>query len=297
MKKIAFIAAASALLLGACERVESNNFGIESVWGQVSANTLPPGTYQTITKNIMEVAGWDVKISFDDLRPKARGNLTMQDFDVDVYYKILPQNGAKLHLKYKSDMKYADGVYYIAHDYTTRQVREAVYNAVSQFSMETMHEKRPEIAAVIKKMAQADFDSELGKDWIKVESVNIRNIVTDPKMEESIRSIATQQFLRTQQIEEQKTQEETNKTLMLQQTGKANAEAANRLIKEKNDAERRVIAAKAEADANKLITESLTPSLLRFREIEMTGKFAEKGATTILLPQGQTVAPMINTGK
>jgi regulator of protease activity HflC (stomatin/prohibitin superfamily) len=297
MKKIAFIAAMSALLLGACERVESNNFGIESVWGQVNANTLPPGTYQTFTKNIMEVAGYDTKISFDDMRPKARGNLTMQDFDVDVYYKVLPENGAKLHLKYKADVRYGDGAYFIAYDYATRQIREAVYNAVSQFNMETMHEKRPEIASIIKKLAQEEFDTELGKGWIKVESVNIRNIVTDPKMEESIRSIATQQFLRTQQIEEQKTQEETNKTLMLQQTGKANAEAANRLIQEKNNAERRIIAAKAEADANKLITESLTPSLLRFREIEMTGRFAEKGATTILLPQGQSVTPMINTGK
>jgi regulator of protease activity HflC (stomatin/prohibitin superfamily) len=297
MKKIAFIAAAAALLLGACERVESNNFGIESVWGQVNERTLPSGNYQVFTKSIMEVAGYDIKISYDDMRPKAKGNLTMQDFDVDVYYKILPENGAKLHLKYKSDVRSGDGVYFIAHDFATRQIREAIYNAVSQFSMETMHEKRPEIASIIKKLAQEEFDNELGKNWIKVESVNIRNIVTDPKMEESIRAIATQQFLRTQQIEEQKTQEETNKTLMLQQTGKANAEAANRLIKEKNDAERRVIAAKAEADANKLITESLTPSLLRFREIEMTGKFAEKGSSTILLPQGQTVAPMINTGK
>lgn len=297
MKKIAFIAAAAALLLGACERVESNNFGIESVWGQVNERTLPPGTYQTITKNIMEVAGYDIKISFDDMRPKAKGNLTMQDFDVDVYYKVLPEHGAKLHLKYKADVRYGDSVYFIAHDFATRQIREAVYNAVSQFSMETMHEKRPEIASIIKKMAQEEFDSELGKGWIKVESVNIRNIVTDPKMEESIRSIATQQFLRMQQIEEQKTQLETNKTLMLQQTGKANAEAANRLIQENNDAERRIIAAKAEADANKLITESLTPSLLRFREIEMTGKFAEKGTHTVLLPQGQKVIPMINTGK
>ena len=297
MKKIAFIAAAAALLLGACERVESNNFGIESVWGQVNERTLPAGTYQVFTKSIMEVAGYDIKISYDDMRPKARGNLTMQDFDVDVYYKVLPENGAKLYLKYKTDVRTGDGVYFIAHDFATRQVREAIYNAVSQFSMETMHEKRPEIASIIKKLAQEEFDSELGKNWIKVESVNIRNIVTDPKMEESIRAIATQQFLRTQQIEEQKTQAETNKTLMLQQTGKANAEAANRLIQEKNDAERRVIAAKAEADANKLITESLTPSLLRFREIEMTGKFADKGTHTVLLPQGQNVVPMINTGK
>ena len=297
MKKIALIAAMSALFLGACERIESNNVGIESVLGQVSEKTLPPGNYQTITKSIMEVAGYDVKISFDDLRPKARGNLTMQDFDVDVYYKVLPENAARLHLKYKADVKYGDGVYFIGHDYATRQVREAVYNAVSQFNMETMHEKRPEIAAIIKKMAQEDFDVELGKGWIKVESVNIRNIVTDPKMEDSIRAIATQQFLRSQQIEEQKTQEETNKTLMLRETGTANAEAAKTLIWEKNAAERKIIAAKAEADANKLITESLTPSLLRFLEIEMTGKFADKGTHTVLLPQGGNVTPMINTGK
>ena len=188
-------------------------------------------------------------------------------------------------------------MYYIAHDYVTRQVREAIYNAVSQFNMETMHEKRPEIASVIKRMAQEDFDAELGKGWIKVESVNIRNIVTDPKMEESIRAIATQQFLRTQQIEEQKTQEETNKTLMLRETGTANAEAAKTLIWEKNAAERKIIAAKAEADANKLITDSLTSNLLRFREIEMTAQFAGKGTHTVLLPQGGNVIPMINTGK
>lgn len=297
MKKIAFIAALSALFLGACERIESNNVGIESVLGQVNEKTLPPGNYQTLTKNIMEVAGYDVKISFEDLRPKARGNLTMQDFDVDVYYKVLPENAARLHLKYKADVKYHDGVYYIAQDYVTRQVREAIYNAASQFNMETMHEKRPEIASVIKRMAQEDFDAELGKGWIKVESVNIRNIVTDPKMEESIRAIATQQFLRTQQIEEQKTQEETNKTLMLRETGTANAEAAKTLIWEKNAAERKIIAAKAEADANKLITDSLTSNLLRFREIEMTAQFAGKGTHTVLLPQGGNVIPMINTGK
>jgi hypothetical protein len=286
-----------ATMISACERIETGNGGVESFMGHISDKVLPPGNYQTFTKTIYEVNGREVRISFDDLKPKAKGNLTMQDFDVDIYYKIDVEKAAKLMIKFQGDMTFSDGSYFVAHNFIVRQARESVYTAASQFNMETMHEKRPEIARAIKETLQSDLDSDLGKNWVSITSVNIRNIVTDIKMEESIRAIATQQFIRNAEIEAQKTVLETNKRLLIEATGKANAEAEKKLIEANNMAAIKIIEAKSSAEANTLINDSLSPNLLRFREIEAMSKFSDKGPSTILLPTGQSVTPMINVGK
>jgi regulator of protease activity HflC (stomatin/prohibitin superfamily) len=120
-----------------------------------------------------------------------------------------------------------------------------------------------------------------------VRNVNIRNLVTDKRVEDSIREIAATQFKTTQVIEAQKQAEAEATRLRIETEGKANASAAQRLIE-----------AQAIAKANELITKSITPEVLKYREIEALRAFADKGGTsTVLIPQGLNATPLISTGK
>lgn len=70
-----------------------------------------------------------------------------------------------------------------------------------------------------------------------------------------------------------------------------------RLDKEKSEAERKRIAAEGESAANKIINNSLTPSLLRMRGIEATLKLAESpNAKVVVIGQGKDGMPIILGG-
>jgi regulator of protease activity HflC (stomatin/prohibitin superfamily) len=70
-----------------------------------------------------------------------------------------------------------------------------------------------------------------------------------------------------------------------------------RLDKEKSEAERKRIAAEGESAANKIINNSLTPSLLRMRGIEATLKLAESpNSKVVVIGQGGDGLPLILGG-
>jgi regulator of protease activity HflC (stomatin/prohibitin superfamily) len=70
-----------------------------------------------------------------------------------------------------------------------------------------------------------------------------------------------------------------------------------RLDKEKSEAERKRIAAEGESTANKIINNSLTPSLLKMRGIEATLKLAESpNAKVVVIGQGKDGMPIILGG-
>lgn len=66
------------------------------------------------------------------------------------------------------------------------------------------------------------------------------------------------------------------------------------LDKEKSEAERKRIAAEGESTANKIITSSLTPNLLKMRGIEATLKLAEStNSKVVVIGQGKDGLPLI----
>lgn len=70
-----------------------------------------------------------------------------------------------------------------------------------------------------------------------------------------------------------------------------------RLDREKSEAERKRIAAEGESTANKIINNSLTPSLLKMRGIEATLKLAESpNAKVVVIGQGKDGMPIILGG-
>jgi len=70
-----------------------------------------------------------------------------------------------------------------------------------------------------------------------------------------------------------------------------------RLEREKSEAERKRIEAKGEADANRIVSNSLTPNLLKMRGIEATSKLAESpNSKVIVVGSGKDGLPIILGG-
>ncbi len=236
-------------LLGACSQIDTGNVGVERTLGKVSQEALPPGVYFTLFKTVDEFTAKEVSFSLMDLTPKSRDNLTMKDVDIDIYYKTTPAAIPALYTKYQGDLvKHSqvvkDGTsdLVIAYSRVSREAREAVYKAIAQLDATTMHTKRTELAEMVRAGLQQELDAN-DKGAFTVTAVNVRNLLTDPAIEAAIRQRAE-----TDQAIEKKRKE---------------VELA------KAEAERLIVEAEGQAKANKIISDSLTPSLKEIKLAEL----------------------------
>ena len=194
MKKLmAIIAAAS---LAACTQIDTGNVGVESTMGQVSKETVTPGVYFTLFKRVTEVSAKELPITMQDMKPQTSDKITLADLDVDIYVQIDPTKAPEILTRWPGDITYEKGEdgARIGFNYVSRQAREAIYSAVAKRGSATVHTERNEIAADIVKSLQADLDASAGKGWFFVRSANVRNLVTDPALEQSIKQAAERNF-------------------------------------------------------------------------------------------------------
>lgn len=266
----------AAALLTACSQIDTGNVGVERTLGKVSAEALPPGVYFTIFKTVDEFTAKEVGFALENLTPKSRDNLTMKDVDIDIYYKVTPAAIPGLFVKYQGDVvqhkqvvKEGTGDLVVAYGRVLREAREAVYKSIAGMDATTMHTKRSELAESVRKTLQSELDT-TDKGAFTVTAVNVRNLLTDPAIEAAIRQRAE-----TDQAIEKKRKE---------------IELA------KAEAERLVVEAKGQAEANEIISRSLTPSLERIKLAELqrdtAAAIASKAGNTVLLGGGG-VQPLV----
>lgn len=194
MKK--FILIPLAATLGACTQIDTGNIGVESTLGQVKKETMQPGVYFTMFKRVTEVSAKELRLELNDLKPQTKDKITLADLDVDIFYQIDPSKAAEIMTKWPGDaieLKGEDGVR-LGNNYVTRQAREAIYNAISQYGSETVHTERVSIAAKVVESLQKDLDDSAGKGMFFVRSANVRNMVTDPALESAIKENANRNF-------------------------------------------------------------------------------------------------------
>lgn len=194
MKKLLLIPIIATL--GACTQIDTGNIGVESTLGQVKKETLSPGVYFTMFKRVTEVSAKELRLSLEDLKPQTKDKITLADLDVDIFYQIDPAKAAEIMTKWPGDaveFKGEDGVR-IGNNYVTRQAREAIYNAIAKYGSDTVHTERVAIAADVVKSLQLDLDESAGKGMFFVRSANVRNLVTDPALEQAIKESANRNF-------------------------------------------------------------------------------------------------------
>jgi regulator of protease activity HflC (stomatin/prohibitin superfamily) len=194
MKKFLLIPLVATL--GACTQIDTGNIGVESTLGQVKKETMPPGVYFTMFKRVTEVSAKELRLELNDMKPQTKDKITLADLDVDLFYQIDPSRAAEIMTKWPGDaveLKGEDGVR-LGNGYVTRQAREAIYNAISQYGSETVHTERVSIAAKVVESLQKDLDDSAGKGMFFVRSANVRNLVTDPALEAAIKENANRNF-------------------------------------------------------------------------------------------------------
>lgn len=194
MKKL--LIAIAALWLTACTQIDTGNIGVEKTLGQVKKETLTPGVYFTMFKSVIEVSAKELPLTFDDMRPQTSDKITLSDLDVDIYVQIDPSKAADIVTRWPGDVTHekGDDGERIGMNYVKRQAREAIYTAVSKRPSATVHAERSELAAEVVKLLQADLDESAGKGWFFVRSANVRNLVTDEALEQSIKEAAKRNF-------------------------------------------------------------------------------------------------------
>lgn len=269
MKKLILAIAVASTLIG-CGRIETGNIGVRTDFNKAIESTeLNPGFYTAFLTSVDEFSAKEIEIQMNDMKPKAKDNLSLQDLDVSVFYKVNSGQVAEQLVKYQGMSAQADsGVWLPGYFLLERVIRGAIYDAASSYDSLTIHTKRNDLESTVKTRVQADLDLS-DKGVYTVTRVVIRQILTDPTLERSIQAAVQMQ----KQVEAKQ----------------------NELALAKAEAERKIVEAQGEATANNLIAASLTSNLVQIKAIEAQAKFANQGTHTVLMQSG--AGALVNVGK
>ena len=272
-KRAAFIL--PAIMLGWCSvgTVETGNVGVRTTLGNVSLDEVAPGLYfkLPVVQTVSRFVAKETSVELNDLKPKAKDNLSLQDLDVSVYYKVQDSAVADLYVRYAGQHTYHEGQWYPAYGLVQALSRNAIYEATAKHDSLILHTKRDDVAADIHASLQSELDK-ANKGIFVVTRVVIRALSTDQSIEASIR----------------------------------NAVAASKQL-EQADIQIKIATKSAEADiekakgiakANAIINSTLTREYLQHETNLVLQEFAKKGGTTtVVIPANMSAAPLLNIGR
>ena len=260
------------LVSGMVGTIATGNVGVRTTAGVISKDEVTPGIYLKwpLIASVDEFSAKEIAIELNDLKPKARDNLSLREMDVTVYFRAEAGKIAGLQTKYAGQSIPAhDGHYWLpAHDLVFRVARNRIYEEVAKVDSLIMHTRREELAGEIQKNMQSELDR-TDPGVFKITRVVVRSVVTDPSIEESIRAaVANQKKLEAMAVQ---------------------TEIA------KKEADIRVTEAHGIAESNRIISGSLTREYLQHEANQALLKFAEKGNTnTVVVPANMSISPLIN---
>lgn len=265
-----FLAVLMAVGFSGCSTVETGHVGVESVFGKTKMAELEPGLYQSVTRKITVVSTRETTVAIDNVHPKTKDNVTMQDFDIDIRYAIEPNKVAETLSTLAGDLTVnADGDQVVGERYVKRHALEAIYSIAAKYNSSEIYLKREQISAEVTDSLQKSLNKDMSGTFT-IPGATVRSLVTDKNLESSITRAAQIQFDISRKQEELKL-----------------AQAEADVVRTR---------ASAQADANRIISGSLTPMLIRKFEIEAQRSFATQGTHTVLLPSGGAT-PLINVNK
>lgn len=242
-----------------CGRIETGNVGVRTDFNKsVNTTEINPGWYAALFTSVTEYSVKEIEIALNDMRPKAKDNLSLADLDVSVFYKMSPDKVSEMAIKYSGmQERFDDGTWAPSFGLVTRFARGAVYDEIAKYDSLTVHTKRTELENGVLGAIQSTLNKD-DPDTFTITKVVVRQLTTDQSLEESIRTT----------VKVQKEIEAKNQQVLL-----AVAEA-----------KRLNVEAEGQAVANKTIAASITPQLIELRRIEAMQKFAGEGTHTVVLP-------------
>lgn len=259
MKKILAILMVMMAVTG-CGRIATGEVGVRHNFNKsVDTQAVPEGWYGAVFTSVDKFVVKQTTLEIKDMKPKAKDNLTLADFDISVLYTI---NGSKVPAM---EIKYAgmsasndDGDRFPMYNLLERMAKGTVFDVIgNKYESLTIHNKRTELENDIATGLQRDLDAS-DPGVVHIDKVIVRSVITDPALEESIqRSVRVEK-----QIEAKKQEIELAKA----------------------ESERQKQEALGQAAANRIISESLDQRLVEMKRIEVMGAFAGQGTHTVIMP-------------
>lgn len=248
-----------ALLALGVYTVDTGQVAVEKTLGKVDLDEIGEGLHWHLPV-LTKVRRYNVKnIAVDllDMRPKAADNLSLQDLDVSLYYKVDSRRIADSSIKYAQAALPSDEGLLPLHSLVRREARGIIYDAVADIDSLQMHRERSSLSRTIMNALQARLDSR-DEGVVHIDRVVIRALNTDPTIEQSIqRAVQNQKLLEAKQVEVE--------------------------IAEK-DAEIEVKRAEGIARANGIINESLTAEYLQHEVNEALKLYGANGCPATIIP-------------
>lgn len=260
------IKSATVIDAGYCGLVYSLNGGIEDEvltqgWHFV-APTKRVIKYSVSTEQGVLSADEREGSEFDDsfIVPTKDGKTV--NVDLEYSYSFPSETLGKLFTKFKG----ADGKH-IEQTFMRTKLKAWASEVTAQYSVLDIYgEKRQDL----NKELQAHLNKKFAPYYINIETANLSRIALDSATEQAIQK----RINATQELEQQKIETEKAKQLQLK-----------KIIEAETAAKEKMIQADAEAEANQTIANSLTPELLKLKELQARfkhGWVTIQGATPIV---------------
>jgi regulator of protease activity HflC (stomatin/prohibitin superfamily) len=284
--------------LTGCNTVAPGDVAVETCWG-----TLEPQVYQSG----FHVNGW---CSMQELSIRtqtytmAGTTPTGGDQGIDGTVQVLAQDqlpvSIDVSVQFHLNGANAREVYqYLGLRYDTDivhpLVRTAVRDAASEFTAVALVDQRSQLQTRMQTLVTERLQSTLHGRNIPVTAIMIdnilpRNITLPASLQESIANVQRQRQETAQRVQSVLTAQQEAARLHTEADGASQA----MLVRARADADAARIRAQAQADANHLLAQSLTPEVLRLRQIEvMSSVLANNSTRVIMIPAGQSPVMML----
>lgn len=256
---LTFIVSLTVLFMSAYT-VESGNVVVERTLGEVNHQEVGQGLNfkMPLLTRAFEFSAKEIPVDFEDLRPKAGDNLTLQDLDVSVFYQANASSISELMVKYAGTSERGDDRALLpAYGLVMREARSAIYEQVATIDSLELHRQRDIIADLVLTDLQNRLDlSDPGV--FTVTRVVIRALNTDPSIEEAIQiAVQAEKELEAKQVQVQIARQ---------------------------DALIEIERARGIAEANNIINASLTAEYLQHEINLALQSFAANGGGTVVIP-------------
>lgn len=243
-------------LTGCIGKIDTGHTGVRTSFsGEVLMEEEKQGLYTAFFSSVEECTTKEVTIGINDMQPKAADNLSLADMDVEVFYTTASSSVAELKVKYTDKTGYEDGLCYPGFFLVRSNSRETVYEVVSTYDSLELHKNRNAVGTAIKEGVQKKLDI-TDPGVFTITNVIVRNAKTDPSIEESIKLAVS----KDKELEAKRTE---------------------------------VRIAEQQALAYDKLRKSLTPEILRQRELEVMEKAIAEGSKPIVM-FGNSATPLIN---
>lgn len=192
-----FAFAVFAFALAGCERIETGTVGVRvDMSRQVENDELPPGSWnQVMFGDVLSFQVKDVQVQVNDIRPQAKDNSSLDDFDMSVIYNVNPSNVAELYAtKNKGFHAEIDGEHFVMYNYIHQLARNAIYKSVRKHDSLKLNDVRAEIEQEISQAIQASLDEEELSGSITINQVLVRSIQPAKSIVDSANNMVQAQY-------------------------------------------------------------------------------------------------------